>query len=459
LLINPIGKIRFDQEGSKPSFAWAEYSSGEVCGKVKSMLWLIVLFFLSCTLSLSAQPDSGVILREKADAYKVIERSDWSRYDNGRYIGHVYRETRASINPVAIGNGQAQVYQGNFYVLEETLRDMQQSARAVNDVIPVSFRIFPNGDIHIEDDRGFPSLRGFPAYPEESILPGAKWVGRAVRVMDPLNEGYPVPVPIVVEYQYRGTELYRDIPVYRISAQYATRYPGVRGENPDGNTLQTFQDERYFKTLQGVHQVDILLRISDGLPLLIRDNLDETFTWSDGKTVRFRGFTISFGEGYIPLNTDLVTEQVNEVLKTRDEHQDDNNDGDLETGWEDDVNITLTSVPGGVRLTVNDIRFIADSDELLAAEYPRLDKIAEALKKIPERSFLVEGHTAAVGRPNDELTLSVLRAKRMVDELIKRGIGADRFLYKGWGGTRPLGDNTTEEGRALNRRVEITIME
>ncbi|MCL1928346.1 MAG: OmpA family protein [Treponema sp.] len=423
-----------------------------------------LFFFLICPLSLSAQSDSGVILgREKTDAYKIIERSDWSRYDNGRYTGLVYREVRATLNPVDTDTGQALLYQGNFYVLEETLRNMQQSARAVNDVIPVRFQIFPNGDLEIEDDRGFPSLRGFPAYPAESIQPGAKWVGRAVRVLDPLNEGYPVTVPIAVEYEYRGIETYRDIPVYRISARYATRFPWVSREDPSGNPVENlshiYSDERYFKTLQGSHQVDILLQISDGLPLLMRDNLDETFTWSDGRTVRFRGFTLTFGEGYIPLNADQVADQVNDVLNDRDKHQDDNNDDNQDKGWTNDVNITLTPVPGGVRLTVNDIRFIADSDEFLTAEYPRLDKIAEALKKIPDRTFLVEGHTAAVGRPTDEHALSTLRAKRMVDELTKRGIGADRFLYKGWGGTRPLGDNATEEGRALNRRVEITIMD
>jgi outer membrane protein OmpA-like peptidoglycan-associated protein len=47
----------------------------------------------------------------------------------------------------------------------------------------------------------------------------------------------------------------------------------------------------------------------------------------------------------------------------------------------------------------------------------------------------------------------------MVDELVKRGISADRFIYKGWGGTRPVGDNATNEGRSANRRVEITILE
>ena len=411
-----------------------------------------ILFFLLCTSSLSAQLHSEIIPRRVNEgAYRIIERSDWSRYENGRYIGLLHREVRATLNSVSTDTEGALLYQGNFYVLEETLRDMLQSARAVNNVVFVIFQIYPNGDIQIEDDRGFPSLRGFPAYPEEPILPGTKWIARATRVVDPLNEGYPVDVPIVVEYEFRGIETYRDIPVYRISARYATRFPGVTkgdtivgsGENP----LKLYLDERYFRTLQGNHQVEILLRVSDGLPLLIRDNLDETFAWSDGRTLRFRGFTLTFCEEAVP----LIAEQVIEELNSNDEDQ--------ETDWEKDTNIELTVVPGGIKLTVKDIRFAADSDEFLSDEHSRLDKIAEALRKIPDRSFFVEGHTAAVGRPREELELSIRRAKRIVDELVSRGISADYFLYKGWGGERPLGDNFTEEGRALNRRVEITILD
>jgi outer membrane protein OmpA-like peptidoglycan-associated protein len=57
------------------------------------------------------------------------------------------------------------------------------------------------------------------------------------------------------------------------------------------------------------------------------------------------------------------------------------------------------------------------------------------------------------------MQLSVERAQKMIDELVKRGITAGRFSYKGWGGQKPLGDNSTDEGRRLNRRVEITILE
>jgi outer membrane protein OmpA-like peptidoglycan-associated protein len=57
------------------------------------------------------------------------------------------------------------------------------------------------------------------------------------------------------------------------------------------------------------------------------------------------------------------------------------------------------------------------------------------------------------------MPLSASRAKRIVDEMVSRGIPAGSFVYKGWGGEKPVGDNETGEGRAKNRRVEITILE
>jgi outer membrane protein OmpA-like peptidoglycan-associated protein len=123
------------------------------------------------------------------------------------------------------------------------------------------------------------------------------------------------------------------------------------------------------------------------------------------------------------------------------------------------IGMDLVSVPEGIRLIVKDIRFIPDSDEFLPEERSRLDIIAQALKSVPERNFLVEGHTAALGRSAGEMELSIRRAKRMVDELTRRGISEERFIFKGWGGTKPIGDNSNEEGRSRNRRVEITILE
>ena len=55
------------------------------------------------------------------------------------------------------------------------------------------------------------------------------------------------------------------------------------------------------------------------------------------------------------------------------------------------------------------------------------------------------------------MNLSYLRAQTIIDELVARGINRDICEAKGYGGTKPIGDNATEAGRAKNRRVEIII--
>jgi outer membrane protein OmpA-like peptidoglycan-associated protein len=419
--------------------------------------------------------------------YTLTELSDWSRYDNGSYKGHVYREVRASIIPQEAGSSSE--YRGNFFVLEETLRNTRQSARGVNAVIPVHFRTGRDGSLTIVDDRGFPSLRGFPAYPAEAVRPGAKWTARGNRAVDPLNQGRPVVVPLVAEYEYRGIELYNEVPVHRVGARYASRYQAASfGGGQAGGT--DAPDQAGFQVLEGSHTVDILLRVSDGLPILIRDRMDETFTWADGSTTRFRGFTLTFGQGMVPLDRENSITLLEDTLNIapsserrgtvrggnpengggRSQPNGKNPPGITNTGENreakpplpaltEDRSMDITSVPEGIRLTVRDLRFAPDSAELLPGEQTRLDAIAQALKDFPDRTFLVEGHTAAIGRPQGEMRLSLERAQRIVAELSGRGIPADRFIYKGSGGTNPVGDNSNEEGRRLNRRVEITILE
>ncbi|MDR3131307.1 MAG: OmpA family protein [Treponema sp.] len=437
-----------------------------------------------------AKPSAAVRLAlGNTGPYAIIERSDWSRYENGAYIGHVYREVRASILPAETkfpkesgagdsGAGSGIEYQGNFFVLEETLRDMRQSARGVDAVIPVVFRVSRGGGIAIVDDKGFPSLRGFPSYPAGAVEPGAKWSASGSRAVDPLNEGRPVVVPLTAEYEYSGTELYRDIPVHRIRAKYASRYQAASSRSA-GN--------EGFTSLQGAHTVDILLRVSDGLPLLMRDNLDETFTWAGGRSLRFRGFTLTFGEGLTPLDREASIAALSGALGggaaggSPPAEGGGGGPGDLRSKSlsrsqgvgpkvrdfplpetlvsETSGSLDITAVPEGIRLTLRDLRFAPDSAELLPGEKARLDAIARALQDFPERSFLVEGHTAAVGRPEGEMRLSLERARSITAELAARGIQEGRFIYKGAGGDRPAADNSTEEGRRMNRRVEITILE
>jgi outer membrane protein OmpA-like peptidoglycan-associated protein len=134
---------------------------------------------------------------------------------------------------------------------------------------------------------------------------------------------------------------------------------------------------------------------------------------------------------------------------------------DIRTALKDDEDIFVDEVLQGIMMTIMNIHYVPESDQILPSEYPRLDMIAAALKLVPSnRRFLVDGHVADVPSPSpvSNRELSAWRARRMIEALVQRGIAPERFLYRAWGGTKPLGDNATEAGRRLNRRVEITIL-
>lgn len=112
-----------------------------------------------------------------------------------------------------------------------------------------------------------------------------------------------------------------------------------------------------------------------------------------------------------------------------------------------------------IKFTMYDIKFVADEADILPEETGRLDIIVEALLKVAgEAHFLIEGHTADLNRPEEQLELSVKRAERIAEELVKRGINANRIQTAGYGSTRPIAPSDTSENRAKNRRVEITII-
>ena len=97
---------------------------------------------------------------------------------------------------------------------------------------------------------------------------------------------------------------------------------------------------------------------------------------------------------------------------------------------------------------------------LLASEKEKLDKIGAILRHYQNRDILVGGHTAYSGSEASMVRLSEERAGAVAGYLIDSNVRTpDRVVIRGYGGTRPLADNSNEAGRIKNRRVEITILE
>jgi outer membrane protein OmpA-like peptidoglycan-associated protein len=120
--------------------------------------------------------------------------------------------------------------------------------------------------------------------------------------------------------------------------------------------------------------------------------------------------------------------------------------------------LDLKTIKVGQAVKIENIYFETASAILLPASDTSLNSLVNQMKKNPNVKIEISGHTDNVGEASYNLKLSQDRAKAVMDYLVANGIKINRMTYKGYGSTKPIAPNTTTEGKALNRRVEFTIL-
>ena len=115
-----------------------------------------------------------------------------------------------------------------------------------------------------------------------------------------------------------------------------------------------------------------------------------------------------------------------------------------------DTRGTVITLSGGVL-------FATGQATILPGAQAQLNQVADALRTQAEHHFTVEGHTDNQGTDAINNDLSNRRANAVRDYLVVRGVAAAAITAQGVGSTRPVADNKTTEGRAMNRRVEIIV--
>ncbi len=112
----------------------------------------------------------------------------------------------------------------------------------------------------------------------------------------------------------------------------------------------------------------------------------------------------------------------------------------------------------GLVITLNgSVLFATNQSTLLPIAQDRLQEVSRALQDNPRRNVLVEGYTDSTGSARANEDLSRRRAESVRAYLISQGMPADRIRAVGMGANRPIADNSSAEGRANNRRVEIVM--
>lgn len=413
-------------------------------------------------------------------------------------------------------------YDGSFFIDEATKRNSREVNLGINGAVPSSFKISSDGILTMLVDNGYPSFRSFPAFTNQRISIGDKWQAKAERVVDPLNKGIFTKLPILVEYTYLKDELFHGEEVYVFSAQWATRYgisywdfagdkdlKSAQGSHKatmyvskkSGNALvvRDMVDETFIYNDGNIYSfkgsismfteyppaydknklIPALQRVASVSEKEIKEILEKPVnesSWIESEkkssgSIEKNDFESgansrrnnSYAEKKIAKNENQTYGAKNHPQKKKDSA--DEIQSKISAGKNSSSNsksekkVIVENTAAGIRLTMQNLNFKPDSSELLPGENERLDQIAQVLKEVPDQMFLVEGHTASVGYEKGEMKLSVERANSVANALIQRGISREKFICKGSGGTKPIADNSTPEGKAKNRRVEITILE
>jgi OmpA-OmpF porin, OOP family len=123
------------------------------------------------------------------------------------------------------------------------------------------------------------------------------------------------------------------------------------------------------------------------------------------------------------------------------------------------VAVDVDGCPRRGTATLQGVTFEFNSAQLTAASHPVLNEVAADLKKYPRLKIEVQGHSDSVGADAYNMKLSGQRANSVRDYLISQGVPETQLTSKGFGETQPLEDNKTEEGRAMNRRVVMNVLE
>lgn len=168
-------------------------------------------------------------------------------------------------------------------------------------------------------------------------------------------------------------------------------------------------------------------------------------------------------EGYFPISKNLdLTNKDSSMTVTQDITlypisellSEDMNQSDLITPSNTDFD------KKSKKLRINNLFFEYRQSNILNSSFPELDRVAYLLNNYPKIAKVeIGGYSDNIGSDSYNQKLSLLRAEQVRDYLIKKGVREDRLVSNGYGEESPIGDNNTEDGRALNRRVEMKIIE
>jgi outer membrane protein OmpA-like peptidoglycan-associated protein len=399
--------------------------------KKKLLLMLIIIFCFGASLS----AETFRYLFTKGEKYRFVSTVIEKAYINGELINTSEILDKITFEVIDVKNNSGNI--SAIYQVSERLVN-EVSSYLLQEEYPSNFAIDPQGRITVASSFLFPLTRNIPLFPESDLKPGYSWQAVGTEAHDfrrlfGIEEPYRFDVN--VQYTYLGKRVIDKKTVAEIKVVYQFFHKVIN--------ITPAERMNYPVKISGAIEMQYFWDLEAGKPYSYEEEFDVMYYLATGDYYEFVGIA----KGQLILSPEL-----NETKTTNDIQK------DLEK--ERIEGVRVEKADRGVKIVLENIQFEADSDVIDVKERGKLDRISQILKKYPERDILVIGYTAGMGTPEYLQGLSMRRAKSVGDYLLSLGTRKpEQMTIIGKGATEPVANNTTEEGRKKNRRVEIIILE
>ena len=293
-----------------------------------------------------------------------------------------------------------------------------------------------NGELTISDDIYMPTVRNVPVFPDKKVKIGETWTAKGKEVQDvrkAFNMDKALIFPFEATYTYKEDSTIDGKKLNVILVEYEFSYEATDELLNAGQTLT--QSVGWSKqTLYWDNDRGLLDHYDEEFLIKIADLYGNLYVFTGTAHAELTEFT--------SLNDDSTAKQLQDTFDKLK----------LE-------NISVKKGEKGLTISLDNIQFEPDSNVLLESEKIKLKKIGELLKQY-SNDLLITGHCADRGTASARQKLSEERAEAVASYLVNLGVRDEYHIFtQGKGSKEPVASNNTEEGRAKNRRVEITIMD
>ena len=289
----------------------------------------------------------------------------------------------------------------------------------------------------IEDDYFMPTVRNVPVFPDYEVKPGQSWSAEGSEAEDLRNTfgvDKPYHVPFTARYKYLYDELTDDNKTLNVITVNYTFYYESPSAYIENFSMPSSTMGNSSETIWWDNEKGIIDHYHEDFKIIIENYAGDIFT--------FRGKAEAKVTEFTSINDDSNLEIIRQTV----------DDLDIE-------NVSVKKSEKGLTISLENIQFEPDSAKLMESEKNKLKKLADILVQF-QNDLLVTGHCAERGTQNARQKLSEERADSVADYLKKLGVRDSYHIFTtGKGSSEPTAPNTTEEGRAKNRRVEITILD